>query len=196
MFLMRGWCGLVAETALADAFCFQTGGLEKTATVQKKGLAPMASSTVPTLLSELLKHSCRGGRSSRPHQILHGVPKAKGQRTGQRCKPIECSNGGTMRVSLTVASAGCPSGTSLSPGRASSNHLPLPPPEFASQHYLRLGGRRVRKARNHVADSLDGGDVCMSRDSSIVFIVDLRRRLKGASNVLDGLIRTGVSLSR
>ena len=40
--------------------------------------------------------------SRHPCQNLRVVPTARGQRTGQRCKPTKSSNAGTMRVSLTV----------------------------------------------------------------------------------------------
>ena len=50
---------------------------------------------------------------------------------------------------------------------------------------------KVRKARGNVADAHEAGDVFMSRDSSIVPLLDLRRRLKAVAT-----IRNGVSLAR
>ena len=56
---------------------------------------------------------------------------------------------------------------------------------------VRLGGPKVSKARNNVADPLDGGDVFMYRDSSIAPSLDLRRRFKavfGSFGWCDGCI--------
>ena len=61
---------------------------------------------------------------------------------------------------------------------------------------LRFGGPKVRKARGNVADVHEAGDVFMCRDSSIAPLLDLRRRLKAVMDVLDSMIRSGVSLPR
>ena len=49
---------------------------------------------------------------------------------------------------------------------------------------VRLGGPPVRKARNNVADPLDGGDVFVYRDSSIAFLLDPSRKLKNVFGCL------------
>ena len=56
-----------------------------------------------------------------------------------------------------------------------------------------LGGPKVRKARNNVADPLEGGDVFMYRDPPIAHSLKLRRRFEAVLDVLDGMIGTGVS---
>ena len=61
---------------------------------------------------------------------------------------------------------------------------------------VRLGGPKVRKARCNVADSHDAGGVFMCRDSSIAPVLDLRRWLKAVLDVLDSMVRNGVSLAR
>ena len=48
---------------------------------------------------------------------------------------------------------------------------------------VRLGGPEVRKARNTVADPLDGGDAFMYRNSTIAPRLDMRRRLKAVLDV-------------
>ena len=65
-------------------------------------------------------------RLARPRQILHCVPKGRGQRTGQRCKPTECPNGRTMRVS---ASRNCRG--SLEPHQTISSRFRIPTPPDA-----------------------------------------------------------------
>ena len=60
----------------------------------------------------------------------------------------------------------------------------------ASFRVVRLGGHRVRKARGHAAD------VFLYRDSSVAPLLDMRRRFKAVMDVLDAMIRYGVSLSR
>ena len=56
-------------------------------------------------------------------------------------------------------------------------------------------GLKVRKARGNVADALDAADVFLYRDSSIAPLLDMRRRFKAVMDVLDAMIRHGVSLS-
>ena len=55
---------------------------------------------------------------------------------------------------------------------------------------------QIRKARCKVADAHGAGDVFMYRCSSIALLLDLRRRLKAVMDVLDSMIRSGVSLAR
>ena len=66
----------------------------------------------------------------------------------------------------------------------------------ASFRVVKLGGRRVRKARGSAADAVDAADVFMYRDSSIDHLLDMRRRFKAVMELLDAMIRCGVSLSR
>ena len=61
---------------------------------------------------------------------------------------------------------------------------------------VRLGGHPVRKARANIADVLDAADVFLYRDSSIAPLLDMRRRFKAVMDVLDAMIRSGISLSR
>ena len=56
-----------------------------------------------------------------------------------------------------------------------------------------LGDPRIRRARGHAGDAVDAGDVFLYRDSSTAPLLDLRRRLKVVLDVLDALIRHGVS---
>ena len=66
----------------------------------------------------------------------------------------------------------------------------------ASFRVVKLGGHRVRKARGSAADAVDAADVFMYRDSSIAPLLDMRRRFKAVMELLDAMIRCGVSLSR
>ena len=59
-----------------------------------------------------------------------------------------------------------------------------------------LGGPRVRRARADVADALDASDVFLYCDSSVAPLLDMRRRFKAVMDLLDAMIRHGVSLSR
>ena len=59
---------------------------------------------------------------------------------------------------------------------------------------VRLGGHKVRKARGNAADALDAADVFENRDSSVAPLLDMRRRFKAVMDVLDAMIRYGVSL--
>ena len=65
----------------------------------------------------------------------------------------------------------------------------------ASFRAVRLGGHKVRKARGNVADVHDAADVFLYRDSSIAPLLDMRRRFKAVMDVLDAMIRNGISLS-
>ena len=66
----------------------------------------------------------------------------------------------------------------------------------ASFSTVKLGGHKVRKARGYAADAHDAADVFLYRDSSIAPLLDLRRRLKAVMELVDAMIRYGVSLSR
>ena len=66
----------------------------------------------------------------------------------------------------------------------------------AAFRVVKLGGHKVRKARGYAADAHDAADVFWYRDSSIAPLLDLRRRLKAVMELLDAMIRCGVSLSR
>ena len=66
----------------------------------------------------------------------------------------------------------------------------------ASFRVVKLGGHKVRKARGFAADAHDAADVFLYRDSSIAPLLDLRRRLKAVMELVDAMIRYGVSLSR
>ena len=68
--------------------------------------------------------------------------------------------------------------------------------ESASFRVVRLGGHKVRKARGNAADAHDAADVFLYRDSSISPLLDMRRRFKAVMDVLDAMIRYGISLSR
>ena len=64
----------------------------------------------------------------------------------------------------------------------------------ASFRVVKLGGHKVRKARGYAADAHDAADVFLYRDSSIAPLLDMRRRLKAVMELLDAMIRCGVSL--
>ena len=61
---------------------------------------------------------------------------------------------------------------------------------------VQLGGPWVRRARANAADALDAADVFLYRDLSIAPLLDMRRRFKAVMDLLDAMIRYGVSLSR
>ena len=61
---------------------------------------------------------------------------------------------------------------------------------------VQIGGPRVRRARADIADALDASDVFLYCDSSIAPLLDMRRRFKAVMDLLDAMIRHGVSLSR
>ena len=60
---------------------------------------------------------------------------------------------------------------------------------------LGRGSALVRKARSNAADAHDAADVLMCRDSSVAPLLDMRRRFKAVMDVLDSMIRNGVSLA-
>ena len=59
-----------------------------------------------------------------------------------------------------------------------------------------LGGPLVKRVRSNAADAVDAADVFLYRDSSIATLLDMRRLSKAVMDVLDAMIRYGVSLSR
>ena len=61
---------------------------------------------------------------------------------------------------------------------------------------VRLGDHKVRKVRGNAVDVHDAADVFLFRDSSISPLLDMRRRFKAVMDVLDAVIRSGISLSR
>ena len=61
---------------------------------------------------------------------------------------------------------------------------------------VQLGGPWVRRARANAADALDAADVFLYRDLSVAPLLDMRRRFKAVMDLLDAMIRSGVSLSR
>ena len=60
---------------------------------------------------------------------------------------------------------------------------------------VQLGGPWVRRARANAADALDAADVFLYRDLSLAPLLDMRRRFKAVMDLLDAMIRYGVSLS-
>ena len=61
---------------------------------------------------------------------------------------------------------------------------------------VRLGGHMVKRARRNAADADDAADVFLYRDFSVAPLLDMRRWFKAVMDVLDAMIRCGVSLSR
>ena len=61
---------------------------------------------------------------------------------------------------------------------------------------VRLGEHKVRKVRGNTADAHDAADVFLYRDSSIAPLLDMKRRFKAVLDVLDAMIRYGISLAR
>ena len=61
---------------------------------------------------------------------------------------------------------------------------------------VQLGGPRVRRARANVADVFDAADIFLYRDFFLAPLLDMRRRFKAVMDLLDAMIRYGVSLSR
>ena len=61
---------------------------------------------------------------------------------------------------------------------------------------VRLGGPWVRRARANAADVFDAADIFLYRDFSLAPLLDMRRRFKAVMDLLDAMIRYGVSLSR
>ena len=66
----------------------------------------------------------------------------------------------------------------------------------ASYRRVQLGGQWIRRARANVADAHDAADVFFYRDFSVAPLLDMRRRFKAVMDILDAMIRCGVSLSR
>ena len=66
----------------------------------------------------------------------------------------------------------------------------------ASFRVVRLGGHKVRKARGSAADAHDAADIFLYRDSSIAPLLDMRRRIKAVMEILEAMMRYGISLSR
>ena len=66
----------------------------------------------------------------------------------------------------------------------------------ASFRRVQLGGQWIRRARANVADAHDAADVFLYRDFSVAPLLDMRRRFKAVMDILDAMIRCGVSLSR
>ena len=64
----------------------------------------------------------------------------------------------------------------------------------ASFRVVKLGGHKVQKARGYAADAHDAADVFLYRDSAIAPLLDMRRRFKAVMDVLDAMIRFGISL--
>ena len=65
----------------------------------------------------------------------------------------------------------------------------------ASFRVVRLCGHNVRKARGNAADAHDAAGVFLHRDSSIAPLLDMRRGFKAVTDVVDAMIRYGISLS-
>ena len=61
---------------------------------------------------------------------------------------------------------------------------------------VRLGGHKVRKARGNAADAHDAADVFLYRDTSIAPVLDMRQTFKAVMDVLDSMIRNGVTHAR
>ena len=61
---------------------------------------------------------------------------------------------------------------------------------------VRLGCHKVRKVRGNAVDVHDAADVFLYRDSSVAPLLDTRRRFKPVMNILDAMIRSGISLAR
>ena len=54
----------------------------------------------------------------------------------------------------------------------------------------------MRKVRDNASDVVDGAGVFLYRDSSIAPLLDVRRRLKAVMDVLNSMIRFGISFAR
>ena len=61
---------------------------------------------------------------------------------------------------------------------------------------VQLGGPRVRRARANAADAVDAAAVFLYRDCSLAPLLSMRRRFEAVMDLLDSMIRCGVSLSR
>ena len=60
---------------------------------------------------------------------------------------------------------------------------------------VQLGGPWVRRARANAADALDAADIFLYRDFSLAPLLDMRRRFKAVMDLLDAMIRCGVSFT-
>ena len=67
---------------------------------------------------------------------------------------------------------------------------------FARFPRVRLGGYKVRKVRCNAVDVRDAADVFLYRDSSISPLIDMKRKFKAVMDVLNAMIRNGISLAR
>ena len=61
---------------------------------------------------------------------------------------------------------------------------------------VRVGGHKVREVRCNAVDVHDAADIFLYRDSSIAPLLHTRRRFKAVIDVLDAMIRHGISLAR
>ena len=59
-----------------------------------------------------------------------------------------------------------------------------------------LRGHKVRTARSYISDSREGAEFVLYRDCTVALVLDLRSSLKAVGDILDGILRGGVSLSR
>ena len=62
--------------------------------------------------------------------------------------------------------------------------------------FVRFGGHQVRKVRCNAVDVHDAADVFLYRDYSVAPLLDVRRRFKAVMDVLNAMIRNGISLVR
>ena len=67
---------------------------------------------------------------------------------------------------------------------------------LARFRHVRLGVYKVRSVRCNAVDVHDAVDVFLYRDTSIAPLLDMRRRFKAVIDVLDAMIRYGISLAR
>ena len=79
---------------------------------------------------------------------------------------------------------------------ADAYRFAVPEKGFVMGRVLLEGGPMKRRVRRNVADAQDAEEVFLCRDSSAAPMLDLRRRLKVVMDVLDVMIRHGVSLAR
>ena len=66
----------------------------------------------------------------------------------------------------------------------------------ARMRAVRLGGPLMRPVRRNAADAREGREVHLYRDASAAPLLDLRRRLEAIMDVLDAMLRDGVSVAR
>ena len=65
----------------------------------------------------------------------------------------------------------------------------------AKVRVVRLGGHLVRKARGNIADVHDAAGFLLYRDASLALLLNMRHRFKAVMDVLDAMIRSGISPS-